>query len=148
MKDSNSNNKCVMQDWVLNLSWKQQAVLLSAIRGCDGVGKNDLSKKFVRKLRSVVLKNAGAPGCEFMESYIPPQEVYEFSKGFDAYPIHFLLHLIHAYEIVGYCYEGDDREFFENFYKTMVRAFHMKPERIEEMHYRLRDGVDTVCHKS
>jgi len=42
---------CVVQKWVFtdNISLKQQTVLLSALRGCDGQSKYDISKKFVRK---------------------------------------------------------------------------------------------------
>ena len=145
----NVNGISVLKSLVHQLSWKEQTVLISAIRGCDVVGKNDISKKIVRKLRNVVLNNAGPDGCEFMECDISDEELYNFSKNIDAYPVHFLLHIIHASEIVGYCCDDEEeKNFFKNFYYKMVDAFHMRPENEEDMHKRLMDGSETCCHKS
>lgn len=90
---------------------------MSALRGCDGVGKNDISKKIVRRIRNAVLHNAGPDSSEFMDCNISDEEIYSFSKNIDAYPVHFLLHLIHASEVIGYtCTDETDAEFFRNFY--------------------------------
>jgi len=32
-------NKCVLQNWLLSLSYMQQSVLISAVRGPDGFDK-------------------------------------------------------------------------------------------------------------
>lgn len=144
-----SKNKCVMKEWTYKLSWKEQTVLISALRGCDGVGKHDISKKIVRRIRSAVLNNAGTKECEFMHSEITEQEIKDFSKNIDAYPIHFLLHIIHASEVIGYCCSIEkEKQFFREFYNIMVSSFHMMPESEECMHLRLKDGVDTCCHKT
>lgn len=145
-----SKNRSVMKDWTTMLSWKAQTVLISSIRGCDAVGKNDISKKIIRKLRATVLNNAGPEGAEFITSDITESELYDFSKNIDAYPVHFLLHLIHACEIIGYEYYEDEdvQKFFMDFYHMMVSSFHMEPESREKMHERLKDGVETCCHKT
>jgi hypothetical protein len=143
------SNTCVMKEWTFKLSWKEQTVLISALRGCDGIGKHDISKKIVRRIRNVVLNNAGTEKGEFMRSEVTEQEIYEFSKNIDAYPVHFLLHLIHASEVIGYCCNVEkDRKFFKEFYNIMVSSFHMIPESKEQMHLRLEDGSDTCCHKT
>lgn len=146
----NTNKECVVQKWMFELSWKEQTVSLSALRGCDSVGKHDISKKIVRRLRGTILHNAGADcNTEFMRTNITAEEVFDFSKNIDAYPVHFLLHLIHASEIIGYCCPNwRDGDFFSDLYITLVRAFHMEPESKESMHERLSDGVDTICHKT
>lgn len=145
----NKNREPVTQPWTWQLSWKEQTVLLSALRGCDNIGKHDVSKKIVRKIRKTVLQNAGTEQAEFMSADITEKEVYDFSKNIDAYPVHFLLHLIHASEVIGYCHpDMKIKTFFQNFYDTMVNAFHMKPETEAEMHKRLEDGTDTCCHKT
>lgn len=143
-------NRSVMKNWTTRLSWKAQTVLISSIRGCDAVGKNDISKKIIRKLRATVLNNAGPEGAEFITSDITESELYDFSKNIDAYPVHFLLHLIHACEIIGYEYHEDEdtKQFFMYFYLMMVSAFHMEPESREQMKMRLKDGVETCCHKT
>ena len=145
----NVNGESVLKSWTHKLSWKEQTVLLSTLRVCDWKVKNDISKRIVRRIRNNVLNNGGTESGDFMKVEISDNDLYEFSKDIDSYPVHFLLHLIHASEIIWYCCEDiDERKWFNNFYLTMVDAFHMKPESEEQMHCRLQDGVDTVCHKT
>lgn len=145
----NTGHVPVIKPWVHSLSWKEQTVVLSALRGCDSVGKNDISKKIVRRIRGAVLHNAGPDGSEFMDCNISEEEIYGFCKNIDAYPVHFLLHLIHASEVIGYtCSDKTEAGFFKGFYFRMVDAFHMVPESAGDMHKRLADGVETCCHKT
>lgn len=146
----NTQNKPVIQEWVWSLSWKQQAVLLSALRGCDTADKEDMTKPFCRKLRRDILENGGAEdSCEFMRISIDSEDIFKFTKAFDRYPVHFLLHLIHAAEVLGYNHPHPaERAFWHLFYTSMVNAFHMYPETKEQNDLRLKDGVDTCCHKT
>lgn len=50
-----TDSKCVVLPWVATLSFKEQTVLLSALRGCDGIDKEDISKQFTRKFRAAIL---------------------------------------------------------------------------------------------
>ena len=50
--------KSVTQEWVHELSLMQQSVLLSAIRGCDGVARHHKSKALVKWYRRCVLLSA------------------------------------------------------------------------------------------
>lgn len=47
-----------MQDWVHTLTFMKQAVLLTAVRGPDGLPKNHISKVFNRWLRRCILIRA------------------------------------------------------------------------------------------
>lgn len=47
-----------LQDWVINLPLMQQSVLISAIRGPDGVAKKHKCKPLVRWFRRCVLVSA------------------------------------------------------------------------------------------
>ena len=146
---TNINGKCVVKSWIFNLSWKQQTVLLSSLRGCDTVDKYDMSKKFIRRMRGTVLKNAATPDTEFMQAEITDEDVYEFTKSLDKYPIHFILHFVHAAEVIGYNHpDKEERDWWNNLYFTFVDAFHMKPENKEDNDFRLRDGVEVCCHKT
>ena len=40
----NPGNKSVVREWTYTLTWKQQTVLLSALRGCDAVKKRPLKE--------------------------------------------------------------------------------------------------------
>jgi hypothetical protein len=50
--------KCVLQEWVLELPFMQQSVLISSIRGADGAYKEHPSKPLMRWLRRCVLISA------------------------------------------------------------------------------------------
>jgi hypothetical protein len=98
-------DNCVIHPWLDDLTMKQQTVLLSVIRGCDGVPKDDISKKFVRAYRSVILQDAAPSGHgRFMKTEITKADMDSFLKAPDVYPMHWLFHFLHAVEIVGYNY--------------------------------------------
>lgn len=48
----------VMQPWTWELTWMQQSVLMTAIRGPDGIRKNHISKRLCRWLRRCILYSA------------------------------------------------------------------------------------------
>jgi hypothetical protein len=50
--------RSVLQDWVQQLTLMQQSVLISSIRGSDGLHKDHISKYILRWLRRCVLLNA------------------------------------------------------------------------------------------
>lgn len=130
----------VVRDWIRELSWKQQTVLLSSIRGCDGAPKHDDHKAFVRPLRGIILKNAEPENEDDTFMNHPDEgEINEFAHDLDDYPMHWLVHFIHAVEIVGYKHpESSTREFWRNLYETICReAFHMTPESALRMERRL-----------
>ena len=147
---ANVNGRPVIKEWAWTLSWKQQATVLSALRGCDMADKEDPAKPFCRRLRGAVLESGGADdNPEFMASEVDIEDILYFTKRIDRYPVHFLLHLIHAAEVIGFNHpDEEERAFWFAFYNNMVQAFHMYPETKEQNDFRLRDGVDTCCHKT
>lgn len=50
--------KCVLQDWVLDLSYMQQSVLISGVRGCDGLTKYHPAKYIQRWFRRCFMLSA------------------------------------------------------------------------------------------
>lgn len=48
----------VTKNWIKDLTWKQQTVLLTAIRGCDNRPVTDPVKPIIQEYRSIVLHNA------------------------------------------------------------------------------------------
>ena len=44
-------SKCVLQPWVLNLTYMQQSVLITSVRGPDGIRKDHVAKLLLRWLR-------------------------------------------------------------------------------------------------
>lgn len=122
----------VVQEWVQRLSFMQQSVLLTAIRGPDGLEKNHVSKLLIRWLRRCVVysafesKEAEKPtafndpvqpgGGSFTGPSISHREVSaagswqtamnnvltNYLETLDGVPHHFQLHFMHAAEIIGY----------------------------------------------
>lgn len=140
--------RSVVKEWLTSCTLKQQTVLLSATRGCDNVPKEDVSKKFVRKLRRVVLIDASPLGGSFMKSDLTGIEYNAFLKQPDIYSVHWLFHFLHAVEIVGYKHpDAKLRAWFDKLYTDMCGMLHVNPETAAQCDARLADGVVTECWK-
>lgn len=130
----------VVKAWVFALPYRMQAVLLSALRGCDGRSKNDPSKHIVRSLRATLLNQAD-PTNSFMAINLdgPPDEhVDAMVNDLDSYPLHFVTHLAHASEIVGFKYPDKARKVrWLAFYYKIVKGLHMMPETEAQLDVRL-----------
>lgn len=134
----------VLQEWVAKLGLRQQGVLLTVIRGCDTAPKEDVSKDLSRAIRGVLL-NTHCANPEESSSYIQHVDLDEmmrrmnnFADSFDQYPTHFVLHILHAAEVIAY-YHSDPRigTVFNSFYLIMCNRMHVKPEMRVELAYRL-----------
>jgi hypothetical protein len=103
----NLNPPSIVQPWAADLGLRHQGVLVSAIRGCDGIGREDASKYLVRVYRGALLR----PHCDDLEkcaSFMIPYDgkmwdaaCMDFFSSIDHYPNHWILHFTHAAHIVG-----------------------------------------------
>lgn len=133
---------CVVRQWVFKLSFKQQTVLLTALRGVDGKEKQDMSKNLCKAMRMTILHNASPGKGTFMQLSIPDEFVSKFVENIDHYPVHWVLHFTHAAEIIGYkCPYPQVREWWHDFYLRMVDAMHLQPETEAHLDERLSDTV-------
>jgi len=138
----------VLQPWVTELPLAMQGTLLLALRGPDNAPKEGLAKDLTRAYRAAILVNAhekGTPGDDFMGDYsgLPPNgeaTIMAFRRDHDQYPHHWLLHLIHGAEIIGFFHVDGGRvtQFWLLFYIRMCGAMHMNPETITQCEKRLR----------
>jgi len=139
--------KSVVRPWLAECcSFKEQAVLLSALRGCDGIPKEDVSKKFTRKLRSVLFYPAminvmDSEVDKYMKTTISENDFVDLKKGLDHYPMHWVMHFAHAAEIIGYKHpDGTIRNFWLTVYVGIVReGLHLNTESVEQLNARLGD---------
>lgn len=137
-------NKSVVKDWVSHLGLRHQGVILTAIRGCDTVQKIDPIKDLARAYRERILNCfCGDPikAKSFIERFniVQLRDIMEaIVKSHDHYPHHYLMHLIHASEIIGYKDRQDGQfSLWLHFYNRMCSKMHMKPETEEELDVRL-----------
>jgi hypothetical protein len=144
----------VQPDWCRLLTFQQQSILFLASRGPDGIPKDHPVKDIQRALRGCVFKAAfrhrlleyGEAADSFMSmDKFGSAEWFElifdvFFKTCDQLPHHYLMHLIHAAEILGY--KHPDSRFKTRwlaFYYKNCEALHMTPETEEQMDIRLND---------
>ena len=148
---------CILQDWVCELSFMQQSVLITSIRGCDGLAKYHPSKYILRWLRRCVLISAfdkcilsdpfDTRGGNFTGpipkiKYPTLQHLFiEYLNNVDEVEHHFHMHLVHAAEILGYLHPDlDIKTPWREFYFDCCKDLHMHPETIGRMKNRLGDS--------
>ena len=153
----------VMQEWTKNLTLMQQSVLITAVRGADGLEKNHVSKQMNRWLRRSFMKMAFTgkavlrPDTLGGGSFTGPSinectsdearwrnmdhllDLY-LSK-VDEIPHHYQLHIMHAAEILGYKHPDDwVRKWWNYCYRRLVNDAHLNVETEEVMDRRLGDN--------
>lgn len=139
--------KTVVRRWLAECcTFKEQTVALSALRGCDGIPKEDVSKKFTRKLRSTLLYPAtihvlNPDVSQFMKSEVTDEDVTQLVKHLDHYPMHWVMHFAHACEIVGYRHPvlPISSWWIKLYFRMMREGLHVNPETIEQLDDRLAD---------
>jgi hypothetical protein len=136
------------------LPLQQQSVLLLASRGPDGIAKFHPSKVIQRAYRATVfmagrygrMLRFGEKADTFMSlevfgsDTLWKQAVTDFFDHEDDLPHHFIMHLMHGVEILGYKHPDPMfRERWHGFYLRLVRDLHLTPETEAEMDKRLGD---------
>ncbi len=136
----------VLRPWVEGLTFQMQALLLTAMRGPDENNKFNAAKALIRYLRGVVIKPAGDWKMENDNDFMWGdydqfgKYVDEFFQDHDEYPHHFIMHLVHCAEVIGYKHTDNTiRTYWIHVYFLACDAFHMNPEPEEQMDERLND---------
>lgn len=130
----------VLLDWMSALDWKQQSVILSALRGPDNHHAPTI-KKLSRWIRSITQNNAD-PTHSYMKSVELP-ELKEFEDEFYFASTHYSLHLLFALEIIGYKHPDPAiAKIALQYYLALVEdVYHLKPETEADLDNRLFDKV-------
>jgi len=144
----------VQPEWCRVLSVQQQSVLLLAARGPDGIAKRHPCKPIHMAYRGSVLVAAkygrplvwGERADSFMSlDRIANRELWEsdvdlFFAHHDALAHHYVKHLMHGVQILGYKHpDVRFRERWNALYLRMVEAMHLEPENEGSMDKRLGD---------
>lgn len=118
----------VLQSWVTDLSLKNQTLLLSAIRGPDGVGKSNKVKEVLKYYRFCVLKQADTLSG-FMKSRPPTKkQLNRFVKDVEELPLHYVMHTYRAFAIAGL-----RSKFWETLYQRLAKRLHLNPQTREQI---------------
>lgn len=153
----------VIQAWVSGLSMMQQTVLLTAIRGPDGLPKYGAIKMLLRWYRRCVLlsamdgrvlsnpidNNGGSftgpslQGNDELDGWAERMQTHvnQYLRDLDAIPHHFQMHFMHAAEILGYKHPVlETRMFWNGVYLRLVHDMHVWPETEAQLDARLGDS--------
>jgi hypothetical protein len=152
----------VLQVWVMDLPMMQQTVLLTAIRGPDGITKYHNVKFLLRWYRRCIL-HSSMGGMVFTTpheqgggsftgpsyfggdtknwSHVMQDQVTAYLQTTDEMPMHFHTHLMHGAEILGYMHPDTEiRSFWNLTYIRFCKDMHVLPEPKHEMLFRLGDN--------
>jgi hypothetical protein len=133
---------CVLQKWVLKLTWKEQSALLTSIRGSDTVYDTNL-RYLVRWIRRITLYDADVNGKFVHNAKIPEHD--ELQHSLEYLSMHFVSHLMHGLQIIGY--EHPDEIIKEQAfvcYKKICETLHCNVETREQMSERLKDNRELI----
>lgn len=143
----NPIRRSVLQDWVMDLPLREQGTLLTGVRGCDLTPKFPLDsteRELVGWLRWTFLvpfderEVDAEPGCFFI-SKVPALNNWRASA-LGHYPWHWLSHLMHCYEVVGYRHPDQFvRATARAVYVKLAHSFHLNPETFEQFETRLSE---------
>lgn len=155
--DAHERQRSVLQPWVMELPLRAQGTLLTGFRGCDlapknpgaideqygcSTGENTVERQLVAYLRFLTLvpadpREIDVPGAWFQSK---PPEKWKPSQ-LSHYPLHWYGHLMHCFEVVGYCRPFDDEhtDRARGIYTRLARALHLNPETQEQMFKRLNE---------
>ncbi len=135
----------VVQDWVTELPLRAQGTLLTGIRGCDLAPKvlrqETTERELNAFLRYCVLVPADPRELEVPGAWMRPAPPTDWRPSqFGHYPLHWYSHLMHCFQVVGYCHPTYDIriEAFE-IYDRLVEALHLRPESKEAMFQRFEE---------
>lgn len=144
----------VQPEWAAGLPLQQQSVLFLAARGPDGIGKVHPCKGIVRAYRACVLAAArygrpmewGEKGDSFMglddfaNDEMWAQATRLFFGASDGLPHHYLCHLYHGAQILGYKHPDERfRARWGGFYLQACDDLHVGQEPEDVMDGRLGD---------
>jgi hypothetical protein len=129
-----------VREWVEKLGCRFQGVLLSAIRGCDGIPKGP-ARKITQAYRGVILCSENENPSSFI-TFPSDRELrevmVEFLGDIDHLPVHFLTHLAYAAEIIGYKHPAEAvRRRWRWFYRAIVHSLHFNEETEHQLDERL-----------
>jgi hypothetical protein len=134
----------VIRSWVSDLGNRHQVALLTAMRGCDYIQRENSARPIVRALRFAVMDMGGEVSLAVANGFLLPSlawaDVAAFLKDWDRYPVHFLHHLMHACEVAAYKHPDPVLAgAFMSVYRGLILNLHVTAETEAEMDSRLDD---------
>jgi len=130
----------VLQDWMGRLSWKQQSVIISSLRGTD-TGSCQQIKKINKWMRGITQNNADTSSPYMQEEKLPLLE--DIEKEFEFCSVHYIIHFLQGLEIIGYNHPDTKiADIAKNYYYGLAQeVLNLNPETKGQLEERLRDKI-------
>ncbi len=146
----------VLQDWVMALPLRAQGTLLTGVRGCDLAPKNPgaiderygcstgectAERGLSAFMRYCVLNPADPREVDITGAWFQSRPPADWRPSqFGHYPLHWYSHVMHCFEIVGYCHPNEVlRSTGYAIYLRMVQSLHLSVETKRLMLLRLTE---------
>lgn len=140
----------IVQEWVTHLGLRHQGILMAGVRGCDVLPKEHPCKLLTRFYRSCVLNaHCGDPAkAKSFMVWLESPENYDLGKrvlsDFDNFPYHFVVHMLHSAEVLGYYHpDVEVATFWGWYYQSLVHKMHLNFESKEQLDARLSPDEET-----
>lgn len=134
----------VTQDWVQELPWKMQSVMLTSTRGPDN--HRYASVKAVNRWIRAQLYHDADPANPFIVHEEDPPDILadsfvaELQRDLEYTTVHYYSHVLHTLEIIGYKHPSEDvRDIARQLYGILCFELHVIPESISMLEQRLAD---------
>jgi len=139
--------KSILQPWVTELPLRYQGTLLTVIRACDDWSKYAIEKSLIREMRGLILVPCDARELAFLDRFMTAfpdpgaAEAFQcFLNHIDPLPVHYVMHVVHAIEILGYEHPHvSPRQIYLNRYLRLAQKFHFHPERSDQLRSRMTE---------
>ena len=134
----------IVRVWVSGLHPRQQGELLSAVRGCDE--PDAVSAALKRVYRYEIFGNTfPEPFAERASVQQVRRIMQRFLARFERYPMHYVLHVLYAAEIVGHHHPmSARRRAWAQFYERMCGEMRVQPRSRKQ----LDDYYATPCSRA
>lgn len=134
----------VLQDWVMELPLREQGTLLTGVRGCDLTAKLPLSsteRQLVGFLRYCFMNPADPREVGYVGGFFQPEPPYGWKQSeLGHYPLHWVSHLMHCYEVVAYrCPDARLADAAMKVYRRLAEGLHLNIETRDQMIARLSE---------
>src|SRR3989344_2196374 len=117
----------VLLEWMLTLTWKQQSVILSSLRGPDSNYYPNI-KKLTKWLRAVIEHNADQKSSYMYQEELPCLDF--LGKELEFTTVHYASHLLSSLEIIAYKHPNADiAKVARGYYGGLVKGvLNLNPE--------------------
>lgn len=139
-KLTKKKGESVLKEWLTEYDFTVQSAVLTGIRGYD-LGMPDDLKHLTRWMRGLIMKDGRPNNGKFVREDPPEINYKEFIKKTEYMSFHYVWHLAHSLQIIGYLHPDEIISAHAlQYYDWLCKKSHINPETKGQMLKRLEDS--------